>query len=134
MKSVVLFLIFAVGISGEASTSLEGLGPSLDKAQVSVSGYLQGYFANGLSNFQLCSTVQQHDLKKCIDLVVPDSLAPRAAKLRGQCVVAKGKFSFYGNSIVLDYLYSSTGKVVVSNLAACKAANNSFKADASGAA
>jgi len=106
----------------------------MDKAQVTVSGYLQGYFDNGLNSFQLCSTVQEHDLKKCIDLVVSDGLAPHAAKLRGQCVVAKGKFSFYGNRIVLDYLYSDTGKVVVSSLAACKAASISFKADASGAA
>jgi hypothetical protein len=34
MKSAVLFLILAVGTSCEASASLKGLGPSMDKAQV----------------------------------------------------------------------------------------------------
>lgn len=119
MRSLVLFLTFAVSTPGAANASLGSLGPSLDNAQVSVSGYLQGYFDNGLKNFQLCSALHEHDLKKCIDLIVPDSLAPHAARLRGQCVVAKGKFTSYANNIVTDWVYSDTGLVIVSNLARC---------------
>ena len=119
MKPLVLFLLFAVSSPSRASASLGSLGPSLNRAQVSVSGYLRGYFDNGLHSFQLCSTAQEHDLKKCIDLVVSETFAPQAATLRGQCVVAKGKFSSYANTIVLDYLYSDTGKIVVSNLGPC---------------
>jgi len=119
MKSLLFFLIFAVSTPSGASVSLGSLGPRSDNAQVSVSGYLQGYFDGGLKNFQLCSALHEHDLKKCIDLVVPDSLAPHAARLRGQCVVAKGKFGSYANYVVTGWVYSDTGMVIVSNLARC---------------